>query len=356
MTRKILMVSNMYPSHEQITYGTFIQNIERTLLGGGFDVDKVVIAGRGRTFLEKVRKYISFYHSLFRAEVGRYDIVHISYPSHTFFPFFLRKKTAKYVVRLHGHDLVAADHETLIFKLFRRMTIWSCKKADAIIVPSGFFRQELEKYMDLSGKPILIVPSGGIDLTLFAPNVEVRADNNGMCFGYVGRMDEKKGIAHFLEAFSRQPEDCRAILVGTGPFLNEAKAIARRLNVVDRCVFTGPKPYEELPEYYNQFDVLVFPTLYRESFGNVILEAMACGLPVIVSDHGAPADFVKHGQDGFKIPPGDVEALDREMRKFASLGVREREEYRSRSLEKASKYSSPVINNKYKDFLNSICE
>lgn len=356
MTRKVLLVSNMYPSHEQITYGTFIKNIERTLLGGGFDVDKIVISGRGRSFIEKIRKYSSFYRGLFTSKTNNYDVVHISYPSHTFFPFLLKKKTTKYVVRLHGHDLVAAHRETATFRLFRRMTLMSCKKADAIIVPSHFFRQELEKYIDLSGKPILVVPSGGIDLALFTPADLRIPEERSLCFGYVGRMDERKGIALFLEAFSRQTSNCRAVLVGTGPFLSEAKAIARRLDLTERCIFTGPKPYEELPTYYNQFDVLVFPTLYRESFGNVILEAMACGLPVIVSDHGAPADFVEHGVDGLKVPPGDSLALEKTMEEFSALNQEERKRYRINCLEKARQYSTEIINEKYRNFLLSVCE
>lgn len=351
--RKILLVSNMYPSSEQIIYGVFIKNVENALLQGGCHVDRLVIAGRGKNVFEKLGKYVSFYLRLFLVNISNYDIVDISYPSHSFLPFFFkRSKKAKVIVRLHGHDLVAAGKETFSFRIFRWLTLQACRKADGIVVPSLFFEQELRYHAPDISAPIIAIPSGSIDSSVFRPE---RLPDNGsdqICFGYVGRLDQKKGVDLFLRAFARLELNCRAIIVGDGPFRSALEGLAQDLGIESRCQLVGPISYDKLPEFYNQFDLFIFPTLYRESFGSVMLESMACGVPVLASDHGAPADFISEGQDGFKVQPGNIDELERAMNRFAELSIDERQAMHEHCIAKARQYQSDAITKKYFGFID----
>lgn len=355
MSRKILLVSNMYPSDTQIMYGVFVRNIEKALNDAGFEVSRLVISGRGHSLFDKIRKYMKFYWDILREDLSLYDAVHISYPSHSFLPFFLkRRNNTKIIIRLHGHDLVAEDKETLSFRSMRLISLFACQCADGVIVPSAFFQWELSRLRPALEKPVLTIPSGGVDLELFRSEPRTRLRPEEICFGYVGRLDKKKGVDLFIRAFSKQDKNCRAMIVGDGPFRPELVELIKKLGVEKRCDFIGPVPYNNLPEYYNKMDVLIFPTLYRESFGNVMLEAMACAVPVIASDHGAPGDFITDGENGFKITPGDLDALSLTMTHFKELSKKDRDSLRECAERKSKQYSFASVQQKYFDYVLQI--
>ncbi|HEY4547640.1 MAG TPA: glycosyltransferase family 4 protein [Pedomonas sp.] len=345
----------MYPSDDQIIFGVFIKNIERTLKNAGFNVVLHVIRGRGVTIWGKIIKYAKFYTKSLFTDLSSFDVVHISYPSHSFLPFFLkRKKGAKFIVRLHGHDLVAAHKETLLFRLLRFISLQACRRADGIIVPSRFFLCELQKLAPKIAVSVAVIPSGGIDTTVFKPIPQLEADHGKICFGYVGRIDQGKGVDLFVRALATLPHSCSAIIVGGGPYLSKLEEMIRELGLVDRCNIVGPVPYSELPDYYNQIDLLVFPTLFKESFGNVVLEAMACGVPVLASNHGAPADFITTGVDGLKATPGDVDSLQQKMKEFLDLTTEERKLMQKNAIEKAGHYSAPIIDEQYCSYISHV--
>lgn len=353
--RKVLLVSNMYPSEDQIIYGVFIRNVENALQESGCHVTRRVITGRGHTVSEKLKKYIKFYWELLKIDLSKFDIVDISYPSHSFLPFFLKRAgKTKLIVRLHGHDLVAAEKETLSFRLFRWITLQACRRADGVVVPSAFFERELLYHASDIKTPIIALPSGSIDSSVFRPMPEIAASNGEVCFGYVGRLDQRKGIDLFLHAFARLRGNCRAIIVGDGPFRAQLEQLIQKLELEGRCKLVGPVAYQDLPAFYNQFDLFVFPTLYRESFGSVMLESMACGVPVLASDHGAPADFIADGMDGFKFQPGNIDHLAEIMNDFLVMPVFQRNILRQNAIAKAKEYTSQAVTGKYLSFIKQI--
>jgi glycosyltransferase involved in cell wall biosynthesis len=137
--------------------------------------------------------------------------------------------------------------------------------------------------------------------------------------GIVGRLAPWKGQDVFLEAFARAfPDDeSEAWIVGVAMFGEDGYADtlqtqARRLGISDRVVFRGFR--EDVWAELSQMHLLVHCSLIPEPFGQVVVEGMAAGVPVIAADAGGPAEIITHNVDGMLTPPGDVAALAAAMR------------------------------------------
>jgi glycosyltransferase involved in cell wall biosynthesis len=137
--------------------------------------------------------------------------------------------------------------------------------------------------------------------------------------GMVGRLAPWKGQNIFLEAFSRAFPSGRseAWIVGSAMFGEDGYAgrlrdLTGRLGLEDRVVFRGFR--DDVWGELAQFDTLVHCSLTPEPFGQVIIEGMSAGIPVIAADAGGPAEIITNGVDGLLTPPGDIEALAQAMR------------------------------------------
>jgi glycosyltransferase involved in cell wall biosynthesis len=129
--------------------------------------------------------------------------------------------------------------------------------------------------------------------------------------GFAGRLVVAKGILILLEALARLGGDWELRIAGVGEAQAQALALATRLGVADRVVFLGQQPSTAMPELLRSFDLLIVPSLtttrWKEQFGRLLVEAMACGVPVIGSDSGEIPHVI--GDAGIVVPEGDVEAL-----------------------------------------------
>jgi glycosyltransferase involved in cell wall biosynthesis len=162
--------------------------------------------------------------------------------------------------------------------------------------------------------PAEVVPNA-VDVGLFRPldreQCRRRLELDRFTVGYVGRLVEEKGLADLIAALALCPRDVEVALVGSGTFESELKRQAGQLQVLDRVRFLGSQPPQRLPQVMSAFDVLALPSRttdrWKEQFGRVIIEAHACGIPVIGSRSGAIADVV--GQGGRVVPERDPAAL-----------------------------------------------
>lgn len=143
-----------------------------------------------------------------------------------------------------------------------------------------------------------IIPNG-IDLGRFnrqAPEILAFKDGK-LNFLFVGRLDKRKGVDYLLAAFrmvSERLSAVRLIIVGEGPEGGQAKRFVRQ-NKLDKVEFVGMVSDKDLPSYYATADIFCSPATHGESFGIVLLEAMATGLPVVAFDNpGYRAFFPKH--------------------------------------------------------------
>lgn len=183
--------------------------------------------------------------------------------------------------------------------------------------------------------PAEVVPNG-VDGQLFRPmdRASCRRDLgfSGFVAGYVGRLVEEKGLMDLLDALPHCPGTVTLVFVGSGPLLPDLTRRAAELNVTERVRFLPALPLAELPKVMNALDVFVLPSRtterWKEQFGRVIIEAHACGTPVIGSSSGAIPDVVGVGglvageRDPLAIAASITKILDQpELRgQFAAAG------------------------------------
>jgi len=157
-----------------------------------------------------------------------------------------------------------------------------------------------------------VLPPQGVDLDVFYPRRPERAaDDTPFTVIYVGRLVPEKGVNLLIDAMGALGGSSRLVLIGGGPSRASLEARASDLALGDRVQFAGAMSPMELAEQLRRSDVLVLPSLstpvWKEQFGRALVEAMACGLPVVGSDSGAIPEVV--GDAGLIFPEGDIPAL-----------------------------------------------
>ncbi|MFN3928597.1 MAG: glycosyltransferase family 4 protein [Thermoflexus sp.] len=164
--------------------------------------------------------------------------------------------------------------------------------------------------------PIAVIPQVGVDPAVFLPATE--RPPRPFTIGYVGRWVPEKGIDLLIRAAAGLPGDWRVRIIGSGPAGPALRQLAERLGLSQRVSFEPPSPSTRMPEVYRGLDVLVLPSRTRrnwtEQFGRVLIEAMACGVPVIGSSAGEIPWVI--GEAGLVFPEGHEEALREALRRL----------------------------------------
>jgi len=185
-----------------------------------------------------------------------------------------------------------------------------------------------------SGANVHLVPHG-VDLERFVP--QPFPEMKLLKLLAVGRLVEKKGFHVLIEAAARLRAPFQLNIVGEGPEEERLTELIRRHHLESKVRLCGPKTHEDLPEAYSRAHVLVAPSIVdqsgdRDGLPNVVLEAMACGRPVIASDVGALGSAVIHDETGLLTQPGNAESLAAAIALLAEqhsvleqLGMRARE-------------------------------
>ncbi len=159
--------------------------------------------------------------------------------------------------------------------------------------------------------PLKVIPQFGVDPELFQPRRGARDAGCGLSIGYVGRLVEEKGVDLLLKAAAGLSGLWRLYILGSGPQREALERLARELGIAGQVVFDAPIPSTQMAAYYAGLDVLVLPSRtrpnWKEQFGRVLVEAMACGVPVIGSSCGEIPNVI--GQAGLVFPEDDVLAL-----------------------------------------------
>ncbi len=171
--------------------------------------------------------------------------------------------------------------------------------------------QEATKVWQAKGYlgPVAVIPQFGVDPDIFCP--APRPAGQGFVVGYLGRLVEEKGVDLLLEALAGLAGTWQVRILGSGPARADLEAQAGRLGLTDRVSFADWIPSSQLPDYYRRLDVLVLPSRtrpnWKEQFGRVLIEAMACGVPVIGSDCGEIPNVI--GDAGLIFPEGWADLL-----------------------------------------------
>jgi len=162
--------------------------------------------------------------------------------------------------------------------------------------------------------PVVVIPQFGVDPDIFAPAPApaASADDHTFTVGYAGGLAPEKGVDLLLAACAGWPAGRWALqIAGEGPERAHLGKLAAQLGIADRVQFLGYRPSTALPAIYRGWDVLVLPSRSRpnwvEQFGRVLIEAMACGVPVIGAATGEIPNVI--GDAGLTFPEGDIAAL-----------------------------------------------
>ena len=215
----------------------------------------------------------------------------------------------KVVTTLHGTDtsLVGAA------PYFHPVTRFAIEQSDAVTTVSEYLRRETADTFQVT-RPIEVIPNcvelghygsargrpdGGPDRSQAAAPKQVL---------HISNFRPVKRAADVIEVFARvrRRVDARLVLVGDGPDLSRALALARRLEVADDVTTVGV--VDDVAPFLQTTDLLLLPSA-AESFGLVALEAMASRVPVVASRTGGLPEVVPDGRAGYLLPPGDVDAM-----------------------------------------------
>jgi glycosyltransferase involved in cell wall biosynthesis len=293
---RILLVSQMYPGPRDPDLGVFVAQVEAALAARGHTIDRAVLDRRGGgklRYLELARRV--------RA-AARPDVVyaHFLVPS----GLIAAQVEAPLVVTAHGRDVRNVGAIPGVAALTRRVA----RRASALIAVSNYLRRELEaKVPEARGKTEVI--DCGVDLERFA--VQPRAGGEGPRYLCLGSLTERKNVTRLADAFAGL-ERGSLTFVGDGPLRAE-------LDHRPRVTVAGRVPHDEIPAWIAAADVVCQPSLI-EPFGQALLEAMACGRPVVATRIGGPPEFVAP-EAGVLVDPADSVELARALRLAADLPV-----------------------------------
>lgn len=232
---------------------------------------------------------------------GRYDLVHVHSPLTPVLPLLAIEEAESPVVGTFHTYFDGSVGYALLRRFFqRRLDMLS-----ATIAVSQSTIVALERYFDADWQ---IVPNG-VDTSRFTPDAPrpegMRDDVPTVLF--LGRFDPRNGLAALIDAFRKvrgRGRRARLVIVGDGPLRGYYQSKAAGHPDIQ---FVGPV-VDERPGYYAHSDVYACPTT-KASFGITLLEAMACGTPIVCSDILGFRDVVAHGREAYMVPCDDVDAL-----------------------------------------------
>jgi len=171
--------------------------------------------------------------------------------------------------------------------------------------PNLIEQWELEKYRH----KISIAPRHFLDFDKF--KVERKFDERDNLIGYIGVLSKAKGVPNLLEAISKvlsSENEAKFLIGGDGKLRGEVEEFSNKENLSAKVKFAGWIPHHELPEYLNELKLLVLPS-YTEGLPNIMLEAMACGTPVLATPVGGVPDVINDGETGFIMEDNSPESI-----------------------------------------------
>lgn len=244
-------------------------------------------------------------HCLMRAansylnEGWTFDVIdaHYLYPDGVAAARVAKKLKKPLILTARGSDVT----ELTNFPKQKAMILEAIRSAEKVICVADALRQNL---IELGAQPEkLTVLRNGVDLEKFAPKDQRECRNTfgieTFTIASVGHLIERKGHDLVINALP-ELKDVTLMIAGDGPERAKLEAQAEKLGVRDRVHFLGSLPHEHLADLYNAVDVLTLAST-REGWPNVLLEAMACGTPVIASDVGGSKEVIGSKSGGIVV-------------------------------------------------------
>ena len=351
---KLLTFSSLYPNAETPSHGVFVENRLRHLVAGGRITARVVAPvpwfpstaerfGRYARFarvpLRETRFGLDVVHpryatlpvigmhvsplamalaarpALAAAIAGGFDFdaidAHYFYPDGVAAALLARWFRRPLVVTARGSDITQLPRHAGPRRLIR----WAAGEAAAIVTVCSALKTDLVA-LGVDGFRIRVLRNG-VDLTGFAPIEPAVARAHwslpagARVIASVGHLIPRKGHALVIEALAALPE-VTLLIAGSGPEEAALVALAERLGIAGRVRFLGQLAHDRLPWVYASADALVLASS-NEGWANVLLEAMACGTPVVATDVGGSREVVDAPEAGMLLAHRDAASIVRAL-------------------------------------------
>ena len=352
---RIAVYAKVLSETEPTGIGVYVRNILRALARVDPDNEYVLYSNEpirqkidAPNFHEKILRFPRFWSYLrlpFEFIGHRYDLLFVPKEQ---VPPFLRPPTVVVVYDLMG--LLFPDRIALSGKVHFHIAVrYAIPAADAVIAISEQTKRSIVERCKVEPERITVTPLG-YDREVFRPRndpdlaaaVRARHGIDGPYFINTSSVIwYRKNLVRLLQAFARlredpQHRDIRLVITGKrGEAWEEIHSERRALGLERHVLFTGYVPADDMPVLLSGALALVFPSL-DEGFGLPLVEAMACGCPVVSSNVSAMPEVV--GEAGLLVDPLDVEALREAMRSVAA-DPQLRERLRALGLERAQQFS-----------------
>jgi glycosyltransferase involved in cell wall biosynthesis len=250
-----------------------------------------------------------------RIRAARPDIVHIDEE-----PYNAATVQALWLARRHGARAVFFTWQNLLRRYpppFSWMERY-CYTRSAGAIAGNAEAVDVLRRKGFRGRT-WIIHQFGVDPDIFYRRPRPGAEGGPFTVGWFsGRLHERKGVHLLVDAVAALGDDTRLEILGWGPEEERLKAQAARLGLGERFRIHGRLPSTQVPEFASRLDVAVLPSLtiasWKEQFGRMLTEAMACEVPVVGSDSGEIAHVI--GDAGLVFPEGDVAALTACLRRL----------------------------------------
>ena len=309
---RILLVSNMYPSPERPEYGVFVARLADALRARGNDVRDVVLHAGDRGPVSTPRAYAGLARQA-RAAVAdhRPDVVY----AHFLVPTGLVAIATRvpYVITAHGADVRNIRRSPVVAALTKPVL----RRAAAVICVSEYVSRQLSAP---DGVKVEVIDCG-VDTERLKPAPRAKGNGTGPRFLYIGSLTHRKNVERLQQAFAKLGGGTLTI-VGGGPLeerLRETAPVGTR--------FAGRLSPDGVAAELAKADVVCLPSL-EEPQGQAMLEALACGRPVVATRVGGPAEVITP-DIGALVDPLDVDSIAAGMLAAAALPVPSREAVRA---------------------------
>ncbi|MEO5892279.1 MAG: glycosyltransferase family 4 protein [Ferruginibacter sp.] len=298
------------------------------------------------------------------------DIVHLHNTHFAASPsviYAVKSKRVPLVVTLHnfrllcpsatlffdGHIFLDSLHQNFNWSAIRKGVYQNSKLLTFWLSFSTWLHRHLktwqlpDKYIVLSAHAKSLFQNSTLKLKIdrlvikpnFTSQPALHASSPQDHFLFIGRLSKEKGIELLLETFSKLPYTLK--IAGEGPYKDEVMSYCKRYSNI---VYTGTLSRESINIELQSCTALVFPSIWYEGMPLTIIEAFACGVPVIASKLGAMEDMIMHENNGLHFDPLTENSLSVQVKKWVNLDDKEKKNYRENALKTYRRHYTPERN------------
>jgi glycosyltransferase involved in cell wall biosynthesis len=323
--KKILVLSNMYPTEKNKSFGIFVKNQVEALRERGLHVDVIAVTNPSMKKKDVIRKYVfwllkTVLHLI--AKGRHYDVVHAHYVFPTGMLGVLYKKLWKtrLVVTAHGGDIDRMANKS---DRIRSWTKFILQEADHVIAVGQKLYDNIHENFDIAKEKLSII-NMGVNRNIFQPMDKTTArekcgiSSSAIPILFVGNIIEQKGLLELVKAYHMLKHEISNVslyMIGAkkdSAFYHKLLKYIDENNVQDVFMYDA-LPQSEIAVWMSAAEVFVLPS-HLEGFGLVALEAMSCHTPVVGSDVGGLSYLLADGA-GLLIEPRNPQSLYEGLKK-----------------------------------------